>query len=63
MNLRLCRNMKKQVEKVSSIGETLVLLENRNRKMFRPRNQEVMTGNSFIVMVSNSGLIASLVLS
>ena len=63
MNLRLCRNMKKQVEKVSSIGETLVLLENRNRKMFWPRNQEVMTENSFIVMVSNSGLIASLVLS
>ena len=61
MNLRLCRNMKKQVEKVSSIGETLVLLENRNRKMFWPRNQEMMTGNSFIAMVSNSGLIASLV--
>ena len=54
--------MKKQVEELSSIQETLVLRENRDRKMFWPRNQQVMTGNSFIAMVSNSGLTASLVL-
>ena len=43
-------------------GKTLVLLENRNTKMFRPRNQEMTTGNFVIAMVINSSLTTSLVL-
>ena len=51
----LYHSVKKKFVKRSSLRETLVLLENRNRKMFWPaRNQEMTTGNSFIGMVSNS---------
>ena len=32
--------------------KTLVLLDNRNIKMFRPRNQEMTTGNFVIAMVN-----------
>ena len=51
----LYHSVKKKFVERSSLRETLVLLENRNRKMFWPaRNQEMTTGNSFIGMVSNS---------
>ena len=55
--------VKREDVKLSSIRETLVLLENRNRKMFGPKNQEMKTGNSFIAMVINSGLTGCLLVS
>ena len=39
--------VKKQVVKLSSIRETLVLLENRNRKMFGPKNLACSAGVFF----------------
>ena len=39
--------VKKHVAKLSSIRETLVLLENRNRKMFGPKNLACSAGVFF----------------